>query len=69
MVEPLKNKKVTQDNFVIGEIDILYYDKDIKSAVEWLREELSRGISLNQKGNEMMLMISKKIDEAFEDVV
>ena len=62
--EPLKDKEITGQ--IKGKnVDRLYDERDVKSAVEWLKEELKKRddrLQYNKK------WVYKLIDEAFEDV-
>lgn len=69
-IEPLKGK---QHSKIMGEPPQQCYfhmDKDIKSAVEWLKKEIQEykdlGINCHQ---DCIDEIKKIIDEAFEDVM
>ena len=71
MVEPLKGKKIELKEGVRFSKNIdcnLYEEEDIKSAVEWLKEECKRILS-STKDTQKFHDIIIKIDEAFEDVV
>ena len=66
--ELLKNKLIRFDS------KSLFEKKDIKSAVEWLKEQIkgTNCLSFNEDSNDAQLdeeKIIKRIDEAFEDVV
>ena len=66
MKEPLKGKALKSIHNTI-DCDI-YKDKDIKSAVEWLKKQFKR----NKSGTDNPFCntyIEKKINKAFEDVV
>lgn len=70
--EPLKNKRANP----ITNKDSWFLEKDVKSAVEWLKKELSYDFHISQNSTKSMYLSSKrfkewiiKIDKAFEDVI
>ena len=62
--EPLKNKGMNKDNYLIRYKDIIFYGKDIKSAVEWLLKKSEEMLPTTERK-----FIQDKIKEAFEDVM
>ncbi len=58
--EPLKNKAY-HNSLIDGR---LFWEKDVESAVEWLKEQVNKTLRTNAKE-----CISDLIDKAFEDVV
>ena len=66
MKEPLKGKALKSIHNTI-DCDI-YKDKDIKSAVEWLKGRMLK-IDPNCTMDWDLINVLKMIDEAFEDVV
>jgi hypothetical protein len=62
--EPLKNKSLSSIRDQHGEMPFIFYGKDIKSAVEWLKENINTNI------NEVSArVVNAWIDKAFEDVI
>ena len=64
--EPLKDKVVNKDNYIIDEDTFLHYDTDIKSAVEWLKERLDD--KLSDLTMEQISYVRLLIYEAFPDI-
>ena len=78
--EPLKGKERGKKLLLkcgILEEDIekdyttIYHGNDIKSAVEWLKEDIKRRLVNNLTGIDGQILnpINKSIDKAFEDVM
>ena len=75
--EPLKNKKLTSlgtSPYVMNKDNIVFFEKDIKSAVEWLKEKLdseSEGskVAYSERKNIDLEITKNLINKAFEDVV
>ena len=63
--EPLKNKK--KNKFPLYPNVTFYDGEDVKSAVEWLKDELKKNMMYLHRGDETYLF--KQINEAFSDVV
>ena len=61
--EPLKGKK----DYVIEDCkDTFFAEEDVKSAVEWLKEELKKHNDRPQYNKEWVIEL---INKAFEDVI
>ena len=60
--KPLNRKSAV---YMVGEKGICRRDKDIKSAMEWLKYN----ISVNKLSHLECIELYMKIDEAFEDVL
>ena len=60
--EPLKDKLLKKDWQKFG----FYREDDIKSAVEWLKEELKKNMIYLHRGDERYLF--NQIDKAFSDL-
>ncbi len=72
--EPLKDKKVASFDAEYCKEGTFFKDKDIKSAVEWFKEELKKDLEIQlkakRKGQAVKLDFALHlIDEAFEDVI
>lgn len=63
--EPLKDKRKTFDSNDFGR---WYNEEDIKSAVEWLKEEVKAMANYEVKTKIRSDKIMDKIEQAFEDV-
>jgi hypothetical protein len=69
MKEPLTNKSI--EIYVkkrVKQTDLYYPEKEIKSAVEWLKGRMLK-IDPNCTMDWDLINVLKMIDEAFEDVV
>jgi len=61
--EPLKERGLNEDDIYYGKMQGVFYSlEDVKSAVEWLKEEITKQ-KLLQEG-----LIFHLINKAFEDV-
>lgn len=73
MVQPLKNKKFASlgtSPYTMGKDTIVYFEDDIKSAVEWLlQRKLGNKLkAVNFEGEEMLVFYKKDFEEAFVDL-
>ena len=73
--EPLKGKTHNADNEYFEENTKVFKTEDIKSAVEWLKQEIDKEVMEEYEkhnycyGKWLIEEINKIIDKAFEDVV
>jgi len=81
--EPLKNRLCKYPDLITPKSGV-FFKEDIKSAVEWLKEELKSDVykkvrdeayrrkfkpKVGGLSGYMHTLIVKKIDEAFEDII
>ena len=69
--EPLKDKVVLFDESILmpNDLDRGFRLRDIKSAVEWLKEWIDEYLHNTEVKKQTKDLIQRKIDEAFEDVI